>query len=214
MKEMIQKKLRTEFIGAMVLFTIFGVMASRDGSNTPLPARVNNAAKALMRSVPLYASVHLAQPNAHHAKGLLIRCIDFRFGTNSRQAMIDGLKIKEFDEVAIAGGAQALVDPLDPAFRTTVLKHIELAKTLHGIDTVVFEDHTAAAEPGCGAYKAKYPELKTADATAEQAKHIEVLLLARDEIKKLHPDLKVITVIIKAVKIKDGSIRDEVYEVS
>lgn len=209
------KKANNIYIIVAAMLLVIGAMEIRDASpGASLPTRVNNAAKKLMKSVPIYTSVHLAELHAHHAKGLLIRCIDFRFGTNGRQAMIEGLKIKDFDEVAIAGASQALVDPLDPSFRTTVLKHIELAKSLHGIDTVVFEDHTAAEESGCGAYKAKYPELKDADATAEEAKHVEVLLRARDEIKALHPDLKVITVIIKAVKMPDGTVRDEVREVS
>ena len=60
--------------------------------------------------------------------------------------MEEGLD-RQYDDVAAAGAAKNIVDPYDMSDKEFTLRQIELAKKLHGIETVYLVNHK-----NCGAY--------------------------------------------------------------
>ncbi len=202
------------FLAAGVLGTVISGGCRWD---TSLPKRVDDAAKKLLEKVPIYSAVHRAVPGGHKAKGLLIYCSDFRYGENIRQFLMKKLGITEFDQVAIpGGGALAIINPIDPSYKTTVLSSSNILKKLHKFDFVILVDHTAGCEDGCGGYCNQYPELKDAGPDAEWTKHVEVMSRAGQEFKKLYPSVKVILAIIRPEKggPDEAPVMDRVYDVS
>lgn len=134
----------------------------------------------------------------HHAKFMLITCMDFRLIDD----VVDALDIKgyrnEYDEFIIAGASLGYNTSLGfdsngiqntPLIETTswtnvANTHIDLAIKLHEITQVIIIDHL-----DCGAYKAWYEnKISTSN---EIALHTDNLNKTRDLLKIRYPELSV-----------------------
>lgn len=91
------------------------------------------------------------------------------------------------DEVSIAGAVKPIVDDPNGPAAQTLLKQIELSKTLHHIDTVILMNHT-----DCGAYGGRAAFSSLAE---EREKHAQDVRAVRDLITARFPELTVETVL-------------------
>ncbi len=121
--------------------------------------------------------------NEHHTfpEALVLTCIDFRFHEKLKVSLAK-LKIKNYDLMALAGGAKNLASPAKVIYQKTVLDNIRLAADLHKIKTVILINHIdCGAYGGSGKYKNKKEEI---------AFHKSELKKAEELIKKIFPNLK------------------------
>lgn len=118
---------------------------------------------------------------SHHAKALVICCIDYRFVTALREHLLS-LDLKDqYDVVSVAGAAKNIVDPFDPKDPEFVIRQIDIAERLHHIQTVIIMNHL-----DCGAYGKIF---STKD--EERGRHESDLAKAKGMIKAKFPDLQV-----------------------
>lgn len=103
----------------------------------------------------------------HICDAVVVSCIDFRFQKYIRNWLNEKLANKTFDYVGFAGATKDL--PI-------ILKQIEISVKLHQIKEVILIHHEE-----CGAYGS--------ESTLE--KHATDLKHAKEEILKIHPNLKV-----------------------
>lgn len=108
--------------------------------------------------------------SAHRCKTLLFSCIDFRFGSATRDEIAKAAK--SFDLVAMAGGSKAVTDSDTQA---AALKQIGLAKRLHGVKRVVLVDYIQCGGFGGNETERDHTEnLARAKTIIEQRYHITV----------------------------------------
>lgn len=103
----------------------------------------------------------------HHCDSCIITCIDFRFQEYINKFIEENFPVKSFDKVSLAGGVFDF---------ETILKQVEISKSLHHINKVLLINHE-----DCGAY---------GEAGTEE-KHIEDLKNAAGGIKAEFDDLDV-----------------------
>lgn len=125
----------------------------------------------------------------HKAQSLLIHCIDFRFIAAIKEWLAQHQLLGATDEVSLAGAVQNIVSPKNESDRELVLRQIDIAKRLHGIDEVILMNHT-----DCGAYGGKSAFINE---LAEEEKHELDLREARSIILAKFPMLKVNWVLAK-----------------
>lgn len=124
--------------------------------------------------------------NIHHElpEALVLTCIDFRFHEKLKQALAK-LKIKNYDLMALAGGAKNLASPKKSEYQKTVLDNIKLAADLHKIKKVILVNHI-----DCGAYGGSNSHKNLRE---EIAFHKSELKKADELVKSAFPNLKVKT---------------------
>lgn len=105
----------------------------------------------------------------HKAESIVVTCIDFRLQEAINQWIAKQLQPKTFDRVALGGGVKNLENILD---------QIDIAVRLHHIKKVVLVNHE-----DCGAYGEE----------GNRQKHTEDLRAAKNQVRKLYPDLEVDT---------------------
>lgn len=122
--------------------------------------------------------------NHEFPEALVLTCIDFRFHNKLKETLAK-LKIKNYDLMALAGGAKNLGNPTKFQYQKTVLDNIGIAINLHKIKKVVLINHI-----DCGAYggSGKHKNKKE-----ETAFHKSELKKAEEAIKSAFPNLKVKT---------------------
>lgn len=103
----------------------------------------------------------------HHAKAIVITCIDFRLQDAINNWISENFPPRTFDRVAFAGGVKNL---------DIILGQIDIAVRLHHIWKVILINHE-----DCGAY----------GETGTSEKHAQDLKIAKKKIKELYPDLKI-----------------------
>ena len=120
-----------------------------------------------------------------HVNNLTITCIDYRF-RSKYAAVIDNEQEGQSDLVVLAGASKAVNDE---DTRESVLKQIDIAQRLHGIQTVHILDHI-----DCGAYggSASFAD----DKDGETTMHKTELEKATQVIKERFPDLEVKSAIV------------------
>lgn len=124
--------------------------------------------------------------NIHHelTEALVLTCIDFRFHEKLKDALAK-LKIKNYDLMALAGGAKNLASPTKAIYQKTVLDNIKLAADLHKIKKVILVNHI-----DCGAYGGSNSHKNKKE---EIAFHKSELKKSEEVIKTVFPNLKVKT---------------------
>ncbi len=124
----------------------------------------------------------------HSAKALVLHCIDFRF-IHEIVHFLKSLKLlDQYDDVSVAGAAKNLADPYDAADKEFVLRQIEIAKKLHGIEQVIVINHL-----DCGAYgKGTF-----ANVQEERERHLKDLKNAKRIIEQRFDGLMVTPVLAR-----------------
>ncbi len=126
------------------------------------------------------------------ATTLLISCVDFRLREETERLMNENFKLlNDYDEIALPGGALALIEETHPHWRITMEETIGLLKDLHQIERVVFLNHRE-----CGAFRLLKGQESIATKDLETKTHQEVFKDARAKMKREFPDLKVYTLLI------------------
>lgn len=122
----------------------------------------------------------------HHTlpEALVLTCIDFRFHEKLKEALAK-LKIKNYDLMALAGGAKNLASPKKSEYQKTVLDNIKLAADLHKIKKVILINHI-----DCGAYGGSGQHQNKKEETAF---HKSELKKAEDLVKSVFSNLKIKT---------------------
>lgn len=121
---------------------------------------------------------------ADQCKALVVNCMDYRLVQPVKDfAFSLGLN-GSYDQVAIAGGVKNLVMAEDTYDREFLVRQIELAKNLHGIEQVILINHT-----DCGAYGGR-EAFKSEE--EEREKHLEDLRGAKKLILEKWLGLEVI----------------------
>lgn len=105
----------------------------------------------------------------HHCQTCIITCIDFRFQEYINKFIEENFPVKSFDKVSLAGGVFDF---------ETILKQVEISKSLHHINKVLLINHE-----DCGAY----------GKSGTFEKHIEDLNAAEKKMEALFPSLDVET---------------------
>lgn len=136
----------------------------------------------------------------HKAKALVLHCMDFRFIHDLVHFMKDQGFDRKYDDVSVAGATKNLIEPYDEKDTEFVLRQIELAKKLHGIDTVYLINHL-----DCGAYGKIF-----SNETEEHERHTRDLTKAKNLVMKRFQGLVVKTVI--AGVADDGQVYFEEIE--
>lgn len=130
----------------------------------------------------------LALPRVAEASGkaqaLVLNCMDFRLVDEGVQYFnARGLR-NNYDQVILAGASIGALGKLGPEWAATFWKHVETAKSLHGIEKLIVLDHR-----DCGAYKIVFGADSIADKEIETALHRSQMILLREEVQKRHPNL-------------------------
>lgn len=140
---------------------------------------------------------------AHHAKAVVLRCIDFRFVRDTaaflRSLGYDGA----YDDVAVAGAVKNLVDPYDEADTEFTYRQLALAQKLHGVTDVVLMNHT-----DCGAYGGRST---FASDQEEHDRHVKDLQRAKEMVEHRWPDANLTVNCILARWHADGTIDFEKF---
>ena len=119
-------------------------------------------------------------------EALLLNCIDYRLtGATTRYMAAQGMAGR-YDQIVLAGAALGAMNQKYPAWGTTFLEHVQVAKDLHHIKKIVVIDHR-----DCGAYKAILGEDLAAEPKHEFDVHARQLRALRAEVGRRHPDLQV-----------------------
>lgn len=116
------------------------------------------------------------------AQALVLHCIDYRFIHEIVHEMKRRGLDRAYDLVAVAGAAKNIVDPTEPHDRDFVLRQINLARNLHGINEVILINHV-----DCGAYKAA----GLTDPEKEEERHRQDLVQAKKMIDQQFSGIQV-----------------------
>ncbi|NBX62009.1 MAG: hypothetical protein EBT67_06225 [Betaproteobacteria bacterium] len=141
----------------------------------------------------------LAAPGASWAGGgnyesMLVNCIDPRFTTLSWQYMglLQGVsrdKLEDnYSHFVMAGGPIGAVHPKFEAWHKTYWDNLDITVSLHKIKRVVGLTHR-----DCGAAKLAFGEAAVSKRESETEAHGEALAIFRENVKKRHPKLSIIT---------------------
>ena len=84
---------------------------------------------------------------SHQAKAVVLHCMDYRFVHKIVHFLKDRGLIDQYDDVAAAGAAKNLVDPMIPSDKEFVLRQLQMAKKFHDVQQVVMINHK-----DCGGY--------------------------------------------------------------
>ena len=115
---------------------------------------------------------------------LLLNCIDYRLTGATTSYMGQHGMAGKYDQVILAGAALGAKNDKFPAWGTTFWDHVQVAKDLHHIRSVIIMDHR-----DCGAYKVILG--KDLTGKAEFDLHATEMRALRGDINARHPDLKV-----------------------
>lgn len=125
----------------------------------------------------------------HTCSTLLVHCMDFRLEKGIHDDFLIPQNLSgDCDIVSVAGGAQALTQPDNPA-RKIVLDQITLSHALHGVSRVILMNHT-----DCGAYGGS---AAFADSEREVQQHSVDLAEAKKTVLEKLPSLTVRTVLAR-----------------
>ncbi len=124
----------------------------------------------------------------------LLNCIDPRFTTLSWQYMglLSGVSREKltdnYSQFVIAGGPIGAVHPKFSAWHKAYWDNLDITVQLHHIKRVVALTHR-----DCGAAKLAFGDARVATKDNETEAHTESLMEFREQVKKRHPKLSVIT---------------------
>ncbi len=148
-------------------------------------------------ALSLYRVVTPSAALASTTDALLLTCMDFRL-TDDIVKYMDGRGMTDrYDHVVLAGGSLGALTDKYGEWGKTFRDHLQVAIDLHQIHQVILMDHR-----DCGAYKTILGEDFAKDPTLETAVHAEYLARLAAEIRSLHPDLTVETLLMNL----DGSV--------
>jgi len=126
-----------------------------------------------------------ANAQTHHAKALVLSCIDFRF-INAEQNFLTETLAGQYDWTALAGASLALTGFPHPAEAIAFWDQLELSSQLHQIEKVIILDHQ-----DCGAYASFVDADLSQDPTREYQVHQDYLRRAYDAIHQRYPQLEI-----------------------
>lgn len=124
----------------------------------------------------------------HDAKALVLTCIDFRLLDDVVHHMNNIGYQNNYDQFILAGSSLGYNQDKYPAWKSSLIDHINLAIDLHHISEIIVIDHLK-----CGAYKIFYGDI-TDDEELEL--HKVNLRKFKFVIGKMYPDLKISTSIM------------------
>lgn len=124
-----------------------------------------------------------ANAETHHAKALVLSCIDFRF-INAEQNFLTETLAGQYDWTALAGASLALTGFPHRAEAITFWDQLELSSQLHQIEKVIILDHQ-----DCGAYASFVDADLSQDQTREYRLHQNYLRQAYQSIHQRYPQL-------------------------
>lgn len=130
------------------------------------------------------------QMTAHHAKAIVITCMDFRLIDDAVRYLDSIGYNNNYDEFILAGASLGYNQTKFTAWTETLDKHIELAENLHDIKEVIVIDHMQ-----CGAYKIFYDK-KEIKREEEIKLHRENFKIFEKTISTKYPNLKVRTLLM------------------
>ncbi len=130
------------------------------------------------------------QMTAHHAKAIVITCMDFRLIDDAVRYLDSIGYNNNYDEFILAGATLGYNQTKFTAWAETLDKHIELAENLHDIKEVIVIDHMQ-----CGAYKIFYNK-KEISREEEIELHKENFKIFAKTIGTKYPNLKVRTLLM------------------
>lgn len=116
----------------------------------------------------------------HKCKGLVIHCMDFRFGDSLAEFLRTEKLLGDADIVGWAGAGKAFLDPESKDF---ALRQVELSRKLHGMEEVHVIQHV-----DCGAYGGS---TTFEDTTTEEAFQKAQITEVRAVITEKFPDIRV-----------------------
>lgn len=148
----------------------------------------------LIVSRPKYPTQN--QMTAHHARALVLNCMDFRLIDDLTHYFDRSGYNNNYDDFILAGASLGFNQKKFPEWRETFVKHLELAKTLHDIHEVIIVDHMQ-----CGAYKYFYDQSMLSE-DLEKRLHVQNLNQMETTLHGLYPELK----IRKLLMHLDGSV--------
>lgn len=135
---------------------------------------------------------------AHQAKAAVIRCIDFRFVSDTASFLKNLGYGGQYDDIALAGAVKNFVDPYDQADVEFLYRQIKISRKLHGVTDVVLINHT-----DCGAYGGRQTFASEAE---EHDRHVKDLKRAQEMIEHHFPDDPLNVMPVLARLQKDGTI--------
>lgn len=130
------------------------------------------------------------QMTAHHAKAIVITCMDFRLIDDAVKYLDSIGYNNNYDEFILAGASLGYNQTKYTAWAETLDKHIELAESLHEIKEVIVIDHMS-----CGAYKIFY-EKDSIPRDEEIILHKENFEKFKKSIKNKYPQFEVKTLLM------------------
>lgn len=131
---------------------------------------------------------------SHKCNVLVITCIDYRFRSAIRDFLLsNGLK-GDYDMVSLAGATKDLVEN-DQHGRALIIKQIDIANRLHGINEVYIIHHM-----DCGAYGGSSV---FASSNEEKKRHTDDMEVAKKIIGEGFSDIKVKKVLAR-LELKGG----------
>ena len=98
------------------------------------------------------------------------------------------------DKVSVAGSVQNIVTPKNESDREFILRQIDIARRLHGIEEVILMNHT-----DCGAYGGRSAFQNEIE---EEEKHVLDMREAKTIVQARFPELKVRLVLAKLLDDK------------
>lgn len=134
------------------------------------------------------------RPTAVHAAttdALLLSCMDFRLTDDIVHYMDERGMTDKYDHVVLAGASLGALTDKFSEWGKTFRDHLQVAIDLHRIHQVLIMDHR-----DCGAYKTILGEDFAADPEKETAVHTEYLSRLASDVRALHPDLQVETLLM------------------
>lgn len=129
---------------------------------------------------------------ANQCKALVINCMDYRLVQPVKDFVFSLGLNGSYDQVSLAGGAKNLVVTEDTCDREFLVKQIELAKNLHGIEQVILINHT-----DCGAYGGQQAFKSEEE---ERERHLDDLRNAKKIILERWLGLEVVLVLARIGK--------------
>lgn len=137
-------------------------------------------------ALPLLGKTPPALAATHHAKALVLSCIDFRVMDVERDFLAQHQLAHQYDWTALAGASLALAGFPHTTEADAFWDQLDLSRKLHQIETVIILDHQ-----DCGAYASQIDANLSLDPVREQQIHSDYLNRAYRAIKTRYPDIEV-----------------------
>ncbi len=137
-------------------------------------------------ALPLFGRPQTAQAEPHHAKALVLSCIDFRVMETEHDFLAQHQLAHQYDWTALAGASLALAGFPHTAEAETFWDQLDLSKQLHQIERVIILDHQ-----DCGAYASQVDATLSLDPVRERQVHGDYLGRAAGAIAARYPDLAI-----------------------